>query len=61
MKKWYRGFDRSQNLAKLEYSPKDRLADWQEGMLEYQQLGTPLGLLMNIWERLGELSTGKRA
>jgi Uma2 family endonuclease len=35
----------------LEYSPNDRSAAWQERMLEYQRLGTPLGLLINIWDK----------
>jgi Uma2 family endonuclease len=36
----------------LEYSPsRDRLADWQGRMLEYQQLGSRLGLLVDVWDK----------
>jgi len=39
----------------LEYSPPDRLAAWQQRMVEYQRLKTPLGLLINIWDKQVEI------
>lgn len=39
----------------LEYSPPDRLATWQQRMVEYQRLKTPLGLLINIWDKQVEI------
>jgi Uma2 family endonuclease len=40
----------------LEYSPnQDRLESWQERMLEYQRLGTRLGLLINLQDKQVEI------
>jgi Uma2 family endonuclease len=40
----------------LEYSPsRDRLAAWQERMLEYQRLGVRLGLLVDVWDKQVEI------
>lgn len=39
----------------LEYSPPDRLVAWQQRMIEYQRLKTPLGLLINIWDKQVEI------
>ena len=40
----------------LEYSPcKDKLAAWQERMVEYQRLGVRLGLLVDVWDKRVEV------
>jgi Uma2 family endonuclease len=39
----------------LEYSPPERLAAWQQRMVEYQRMKTPLGLLINIWDKQVEI------
>jgi Uma2 family endonuclease len=40
----------------LEYSPsQDRLAAWQERMVEYQRLGVQLGLLVDVWDKRVEV------
>jgi Uma2 family endonuclease len=44
----------------LEYSPDNRLAAWQQRMLEYQRLGTQLGLLINIWDKQVEIYRSKQ-
>lgn len=40
----------------IEYSPsQDRLAAWQERMVEYQRLGVRLGLLVDVWDKRVEV------
>jgi Uma2 family endonuclease len=45
----------------VEYSPdRDRLAAWQARMLEYQQLGARIGLLIDVWDKRVEVYRQER-